>query len=106
MILSSGKISTSVNPDGIPEQQRIYTADRDVRITFMQFVSENPTDVTMNISLVLYTDEVRVIPKDTELKPTNILQFDVNYELTDGEYVFVTSNTNNVINYIVRGDYI
>lgn len=105
-ILASGKIQTFENSSGVPEQYILYRADQDVRITFMQFVSEGDSDVTINVSLVLFTDEVRVIPKDTTLKTTNILQFDVNYELQDIEYIFVTSNTDNVINYLIRGEYI
>jgi hypothetical protein len=102
--LASGKIQASTNLKGIPEQVILFTAEQNTTLSFMQFVSENDTDIDIRISLVLFTGETRLIPKATDLKTTNLLQFDVEYPLIMGEYVFATTNQTDVINFLIKGE--
>lgn len=103
MLLAAGKIQSEVRIDGIPKEMTLFTATQDTKVTFMQFVSEQPlADTTLSIFIVFVKGQVRVIP-ETKMK-TNILQFEVNYYLQDVEYIFAIANNDSVINYIINGE--
>lgn len=108
MILAIGKIASALPTDRFPLEVPLFTADRNTRITYMQFVSEHTSDVALNLYLILNTGQVRILPLNTILSAnTTIIQFDnVNYELQNIEQIVAVSSVNNVINYVISGEFI
>ena len=103
MLLAAGKIESEVRIDGVPKEVTLFTAEQDTKVTFMQFVSDEPlVDTTLSIFIVFKKGQVRVIP-ETLIK-TNILQFEVNYFLEEIEYIFAIANTDSTINYLINGE--
>lgn len=106
MTLAKGKILTittawlEVFPDVL------YTAESDVTITYMQYVSEHDADVDVNIFLNYLDGTIYSIPKDTPSKSVEktIIQLDTKYSLQAGESITAIVSVDNVINYVIQGD--
>lgn len=106
MLLAAGKIQGIADTDSIVgfAEVTLYEASSNVRVNYMQFVSEHSTDVLLNLFIIFETAQVRIIPKDTIVTPTQIRQFDVTYDLKDIERIIATVNVNEVISYVITGE--
>jgi hypothetical protein len=106
MKLASGIISSSTNIDGVLSQETLYAADKSIKVTYMQFVSRHTADVTLNLYIVFLNGEISILPIDTNISFTNktILQFDVDYDLENIEYIYATVSIPDVIHYYIGGE--
>ena len=108
MLLAAGKIQAIVDSDSVAGYSEItlYEASSNVRVNYMQYVSEHSTDVLLNLFIIFETAQVRIIPKDTILTSTQIRQFKVTYDLKDIERIIATVNVNEVVSYVITGELI
>ncbi len=105
MKLAAGKILSVANAKGLPAEVVLYTAGKNVRVTYMQFVTEHSTVVTLNLFIVYKSEQVRIIKKDTQILADDlVLQLDVQYDLEEIERIVATANVSNVISYIITGE--
>jgi len=106
MLLAAGKIQAIADTDSTVGYSEItlYEASSNVRVNYMQFVSEHSADVLLNLFIIFETAQVRIIPKDTVVTPTQIRQFDVTYDMKDIERIIATVNVNEVISYVITGE--
>lgn len=101
MTVGAGKIK-KISIDSITEEQLLYEATEQIRITDLQFVSEISDPVELNIFLICKFGQVRIIPRAT-IESDDLLQFSVKYDLEPYDKIVATAGANEAINYIING---
>lgn len=102
MTLNSGKID-KVSTDTVTNEVVLYEAETAVNISYMQFVSEHTTNILINVFIISATSQTRILPKDTAVSSSDILQFNVNYDLEPTDRIVATVSVANKISYVITG---